>query len=142
VAKLVEAKERYLNGIYPSFAPLGYTNAEPNGKRSIAPDPVLAPVIRQLFECYATGLHSLFEVSKRVHEEGLTYRQTEARLPKSVVHKILKNPIYYGDFVGAGKEYRGTREPIIAKELYDRVQEVMEEKGKRRTREKKHSWAF
>jgi site-specific DNA recombinase len=134
--------EKAEQGIYPSFAPLGYINVESNGKRSIAPDPVLAAVIRQLFEWYATGLHSLLEVSKKVHEEGLTYRKTEARLPKSVIHKILKNPIYYGDFVWAGKEYRGTHEPIISKELYDRVQEVMEEKGRRRTRQQKHNWAF
>ena len=134
--------EKAEQGIYPSFAPLGYINVESNGKRSIAPDPALAPVIRQLFEWYATGLHSLLEVSKKVHEEGLTYRKTEARLPKSVIHKILKNPIYYGDFVWAGKEYRGTHEPIISKELFDRVQEVMEEKGRRRTRQQKHNWAF
>ena len=134
--------EKAEQGIYPSFAPLGYLNVESNGKRTIAPDPVLAPVVRQLFEWYATGLHSLFEVSKKVHEEGLTYRKTAARLPKSVVHKILKNPIYYGDFVWLGKEYRGSHEPIVSKELYDRVQEVMEEKGKRRTRHQKHNWAF
>jgi site-specific DNA recombinase len=134
--------EKAEQGIYPSFAPLGYVNVESNGKRSIAPDPVLAPVIRQLFEWYATGLHSLLEISKRIREEGLAYRKTEARLPKSVVHKILKNPIYYGDFVWAGKEYRGKHDPIITRELYDRVQDVMEEKGKRRTRQQKHDWAF
>jgi site-specific DNA recombinase len=134
--------EKAEQGLWPSFAPLGYTNVESNGKRTIAPDPVLAPVIRQLFEWYATGVHSLFEISQKIHEEGLTYRKTEARLPKSVVHKILKNPIYYGNFFWAGKEHRGTHEPIISKELYDRVQEVMVEKGNRRTRQQKHNWAF
>jgi len=38
----------------PSFAPLGYLNS----RRTIVPDPVIAPIIRSLFEWYATGEHS------------------------------------------------------------------------------------
>jgi hypothetical protein len=30
-----------------------------NGKKTIEPDPALAPVVRQMFERYATGQHSL-----------------------------------------------------------------------------------
>jgi len=51
--------EKAEQGIYPSVAPLGYLNVESNGKRSITPDPVLAPLIKQLFEWYATGNYSL-----------------------------------------------------------------------------------
>ena len=134
--------EKAEQGIHPSFAPLGYINVESNGKRSIAPDPALAPLIMKLFEWYATGNYSLLEIIKKVQEEGLSYRKTQARIPKSVVHKIFKNPIYYGDFVWAGKEYHGTHEPLISRELYDRVQEVMVDKGNRRTRHQKHDWAL
>jgi DNA invertase Pin-like site-specific DNA recombinase len=134
--------EKAEQGIYPSFAPLGYVDVESNGKHSIAPDPALAPLVRQLFEWYATGLYSLLDISRKICEEGLNYRNTGARIPKSVVHKILKNPIYYGDFIWAGKEYRGKFEPIISQELYDRVREVMVDKGNRRTRQQKHDWAF
>ncbi len=42
--------EKAEQGIYPSFAPLGYVNVESNGKRSIAPDPIVAPLIMKLFE--------------------------------------------------------------------------------------------
>jgi len=38
--------EKARQGIWPSFAPLGYTNVDgPAGKRIIVPDSVLAPVI-------------------------------------------------------------------------------------------------
>ena len=38
--------EKAEQGIWPSFAPLGYLNvAGPNGKRMIEPDPNLAPII-------------------------------------------------------------------------------------------------
>jgi site-specific DNA recombinase len=40
--------EKAEQGIYPSFAPLGYINADDAGRRYIQPDPVIAPLIRAL----------------------------------------------------------------------------------------------
>src|SRR6266853_1441631 len=52
--------EKAQQGIWPSYAPLGYLNVVgPEGKRVIQPDPELAPIIAQLFERYATGMYSL-----------------------------------------------------------------------------------
>ena len=134
--------EKAEQGIYPSFAPLGYLNVDNGGKRCIQPDPIIAPLIRMLYEWYATGNYSLLEVTKKAQAEGLTYRKTGTKLHKSVVHKILTNPIYYGDFEWAGRRYRGNHQPIISKEFFDRVQEVLAEKGRRKTRQQKHHWAF
>ncbi|MFZ5452536.1 MAG: recombinase family protein [Thermodesulfobacteriota bacterium] len=47
--------EKAEQGIFPSFAPLGYINVECGGKRIIQIDPEMAPFVRQLFEWYATG---------------------------------------------------------------------------------------
>lgn len=134
--------EKAEQGIYPSFAPIGYINVECNGKRTIQPDPGFAPLIGKLYDWYATGNYSLLEVTKKAHSEGLVYRQSKAKIQKSTVHKILNNPIYHGDFIWDGKLYRGVHEPIITKEIWDRVQEVLAEKGRRRTRYQKHYWAF
>ena len=134
--------EKAEQGIFPSFAPLGYINVECGGKRIIQIDPEIAPFVRQLFEWYATGNYSLQEINQKIQSEGFGYRKTGRKIPKSVVHKILINPIYYGDFNWGGKHYRGTHEPIVSKELFDRVQEVLVEKGRRRTRQQKHHWAF
>ena len=134
--------EKAEQGIYPSYAPLGYVNIEQAGKRYIQPDPNLAPLIRLLFEWYATGNYSLLELTKKAQTEGLGYRKTGAGLHKSIVHKILTNPIYYGDFEWAGKQYRGIHEPIITKEIFDRVRNVLVEKSGRKTRQQKHHWAF
>ena len=130
--------EKAEQGIFPSFAPLGYINVECGGKRIIQPDPDLGPLVRQLFEWYATGNHSLLEVKEKVQSEGFAYRKNGRKIPKSVIHKTLTNPIYYGDFRWDGKHYRGTHEPIVTKELFDRVHEVLVEKGRRRTRQQKH----
>lgn len=99
--------EKAEQGIYPSFAPLGYINVRCGDKRYIQPDPELAPVIRQLFEWYATGNHSLLDVARKANSEGLTYRKTGNKVGKSTVHKILTSPIYHGEFEWAGKHYRG-----------------------------------
>src|SRR5260370_34247773 len=52
--------EKARQGIWPSFAPLGYLNVDGStGKRTIVPDPRLAPTIKRMFERYATGKQSL-----------------------------------------------------------------------------------
>jgi site-specific DNA recombinase len=134
--------EKAEQGIYPSCAPLGYINVECNGKRYIQEDPALGPVIRQLFEWYATGNFSLKQLVQKAFDDGLTYRKTGSKIPRSEIYKILKNSIYYGDFIWAGKMYRGIHRPIITKDLYDRVQDVLSEKGRRKVRQQKHEWAF
>ncbi len=134
--------EKAEQGIYPSFAPLGYINVECNGKRFIQLDPVVGLQVRKLFEWYATGNYSLLELTRKSHKEGFVFRKSGQKVPKSVVHKILKNPLYYGEFRWAGKIYKGIHEPLISRELFDRVQEVMAEKGRRKTGQQKHNWAF
>jgi site-specific DNA recombinase len=64
---------------------------------------------------YATGNYSLLEVTKKAQAERLNYRKTGAKLHKNIVHKILTNPIYYGDFDWAGRRYRGNHKPIVSK---------------------------
>ena len=134
--------EKAEQGIFPSCAPMGYINVECDGKRFIQPDPAIAPEIRKLFELYATGNYSLLELSRKIFAEGFTICKNGKKIPKSVVHRIFNNSIYYGEFSWAGKMYRGTHEPIISKELYERVQNIMDEKGNRRTRVQKYNWAF
>ncbi len=68
-------------------------------------------------------------MTKKAQAEGLTYRKTGAKLHKSIVHKILTNPIYYGDFDWAGRRYKGNHESIVSRELFDRVQEVLAERA-------------
>src|SRR5207245_10910488 len=47
--------EKAQQGIWPSFAPLGYRNViGSDGKKIIELDPVLAPVVARVFEQYAT----------------------------------------------------------------------------------------
>jgi DNA invertase Pin-like site-specific DNA recombinase len=67
--------EKAEQGIWPSFAPLGYRNVVgPAGKRIIDPDPESAQIVARMFERYASGRHSLKEIARWGIDEGLVFR--------------------------------------------------------------------
>src|SRR5262249_4008083 len=98
--------------------------------------------IQKIFEWYATGQYSLSEVTDQAFAHGFAFRQSGAKVPKSTIHKILTNPLYHGEFIWSAKRYKGTHEPIISKELFDRVQQVLVEKGRHLMRHQRHNWTF
>ena len=102
-------------GLWPSYAPFGYRNID----KKIEPDPGEAPIVRQIYEWYATGNHSLSVVCNMCRQSfrGKTFA-------KSHVEKILKNPLYYGDFSWNGKLYKGLHAPLVSKRQWDAVREV------------------
>jgi hypothetical protein len=136
-------REKAREGIWPSYAPLGYMNVVgADGKRTIAPDPDLAPIIRQMYERYATSRYTLDQIVELAHADGLAYRKSGAPVPKSTVHKILRNRIYSGDFDFDGTTYVGKYESIVSRELWQQVQDVLAGRGARKTRKVKQDLAF
>src|SRR3954469_8410515 len=92
-------QEKAEQGFWPSMAPLGYRNITgPEGKKIIAPDPDVAPIIFKLFDWYAAGTLSLREAARKVRAEGLVHRKSGAPVPVSTVHAILRNRLYAGVF--------------------------------------------
>lgn len=134
--------EKANEGLYPGKAPLGYVNITEGDRRILGVDEAEAAVVAKLFEWYATGQYSLVDLTLKAEEEGLVYKSTRARMIKATVLKILRNPIYYGTFSWAGKPYRGTHKPLISKDLFDRVQVVLEENGQYRVTKQRKRWAF
>jgi site-specific DNA recombinase len=135
--------EKAEQGIWPSFAPLGYRNLDgPDGKKIIAPDPDVAPIISKLFDWYATGRLSLKESAHKARDAGLVYRKSGAKVPVSTVHSILRNRIYTGWFEWNGKMIQGRHEPLISVELWERVQAVMDGRFAKKHRRMTHDFAF
>ena len=130
-------------GMWPSYAPHGYLNVRgPEGKNVIEPDPATAPVIRRMYERYATGIYSIKEIARMARSEGLVPRQGGTKVPLSTIAKILSNRIYSGDFEWKGKTYIGTFEPIVSRELWQSVQDTAAMRGRKRTRKVKHDFPF
>ena len=135
--------EKARQGFWPSYAPLGYRNVQTsNGKRIIEIDPMIGPQISQLFQWYATGLYSLKEVTGKAKDAGMLFRKTGSFVPRATIHNILRNLIYTGTFEWNGKLYQGLHEPLVSRELWDRVQEALRVRLARRHRRVKHDFAY
>jgi DNA invertase Pin-like site-specific DNA recombinase len=133
--------EKACAGIYPSCAPVGYLNADgPSGKRVIVSDPDAAPMITELFGRFATGRYSLKVLVKEVNGEGLKLRGR--KLYSSVVHQILRKRLYTGDFDWDGSTYTGSHEPLVTRECWQRVQELLDARAENKSRKVKHDFAY
>jgi len=137
---LQKAKEGY----YPSFAPLGYFNTEKelNGRKikTIKIDQSRSHIIKKMFKLYATGGYSLQKLTSFANEEGLRSKKGY-KLYKSTIYKILRAPIYYGDFKWDHKIYKGKHPAIISKEVFDEVQKTFDGHN-RPEKVKRHNFAF
>jgi len=125
-------REKAEQGIYPSRPPLGYRNNKV--ERTIEINPDKAVIARRLFDLYATGRHSLLTLRNTIRTEfGVSY-------PNGYLQRLLKNPFYIGLFVWNGKVYAGKHPPLVNRDTFDHVQDVLH--GKNRGKLGKNSFAF
>jgi site-specific DNA recombinase len=136
-------QEKAEQGIWPTKSPLGYRNvAGPDGKKIIAIDPEVAPIVSKLFEWYSSGQYALKEVAQKARNAGFVYRRTGASVPVSAVHSILRNRLYTGQFQWDGKLFQGKHQPLISVELWERVQGVLDGRNASKAKRGKHDFAF
>ncbi|HAI73878.1 MAG TPA: hypothetical protein DCS28_01230 [Candidatus Moranbacteria bacterium] len=55
----------------------------------------------------------------------ITFSRTGFKIHKNQIHKILRNPFYYGIMVRDGKYYPGSHEQIISKQIFDDAQNIL-----------------
>ena len=85
-----------------------------------------------MFQYYATGRYSLKSLIQKAYDEGLVIpanfpsNSKLKNITKSTALRILRNPMYYGDFMWKGKLYHGVHESIVSRELWDQVQKVLD----------------
>ena len=95
-----------------------------------------------MFEWYSSGQYSLAEITKMIRPEGMVFRKSNDPVPRATVHKILRNRLYTGDFDWNGKTYPGVHTPLVTKDLWERVQAVLDGRFANRHRKVKHDFAF
>ncbi|WP_407669238.1 recombinase family protein [Nakamurella multipartita] len=143
----VKAKMRYkmLAGGYNGRAKVGYLNVREshNGKlfNTIALDPERAPLVRQVFELYATGDYTQQELHLAAVDLGLTQRPTpQMPYPRPVgsttIENILSDPFFAGWVQVDGRLIKGRHEAIISQALFDRVQDVLEARSRNSNRDR------
>jgi DNA invertase Pin-like site-specific DNA recombinase len=130
---------RLKQGILPMPAPVGYLNIG-SGKPK-EPDPKTAPLVRQMFELYATGTSNFHNLLKEAERIGLKGRSGKS-ITKNGLTKLLNNRFYTGliQIKASGQSFAGVHEPIIPTALFQRVQDVLH--GRANTRTNRHDFLF
>jgi site-specific DNA recombinase len=102
----------------------------------------VAPLSTVLIACFNPSCAS--EITNRTRlasEAGLTHPRAHRRLAKSEIHRILRNPIYAGDFLWKGRRYHGRHTPLISRALFETVQEVFTSANRPRYTKRRHAFA-
>jgi len=133
-------RQKLRNGVYPGFAPIGYTNELRN--HTILKDPENWQIVKKLFEEYATGKYTLEQIQKLALSLGLMSRRSKKNLSLSRIQRMLQNPFYYGLFQFKNEIYEGIHEPIISKQLFEKVQRIMADRGKPRKEKLNYNFGF
>lgn len=120
-------REKLRRGEYPAFAPVGYLN---DGRGKITVDGATSPLVKKLYALCAEGRYTLDELKKLATASGLVSKRYKRPIVTSNIHRILTNAFYYGVFFYKGELFQGAHEPIITKELYDKVQDVLKVKSR------------
>ena len=123
-------RQKARNGYLPRKAPIGYLNDSRN--KTIVVNKKIAPIIVGAFEKYSKGDIQLNDVSSFLQTKGIiTCKNKKFRCDQT--KKILTNTFYFGIFTFAGEVYEGRHDPIISKQLFDKVQEVLKTRN--------HQWS-
>lgn len=135
-------QEKAEEGMWPSQAPLGYLNVDgPDKKRTIRSDPERAMLIVRTYEEFATAKYSLKDVAKFIYDAGLRSRKGN-RVPKATIHNILRNRLYMGEFEWNGRVFTGKHTPLVSRELWEKVQAILDRRFDTRHRQVIHDFAF
>ncbi len=115
--------------------------------RRIEPDPCLSPLVAELFRLYGQGIYSINQLTEKAFEMGLKGTRSGKILTKSVIKGIFANPFYYGAIKWKGKIYEPETLPkenrhkaITDKKLFEKVQEILNNKSKPRKQVHNHRY--
>jgi DNA invertase Pin-like site-specific DNA recombinase len=120
-----KAKGMWMGGVVP----LGY-NVE---SRKLVIDEEQAASVRTIFRLY-TDLKSTGELSDELHRRGITTRSRTlssgaryggGRFSRGALATMLQNRVYIGEVEHREQVYAGEHQPIIERELWDRVQKLL-----------------
>ena len=114
---------RLKQGLYPFKAPLGYLDMGRGVPK--APCPIKAPLIKELYQLYLSGQHSLRSLHVEMQKQGLK-GHTERPVSLHGIEKILGNTFYHGliTIVRTGETFDGVHKPLISKAAFRQVQKI------------------
>jgi site-specific DNA recombinase len=121
--------QKAAQGGWPARAPFGYRNVRRDGAgrrgESVLEPDQQSPLVVWAFERYATSELSLASLTEALAEKGLRNRLGNPP-GVSAIHRMLRNPVYAGVVRWRGVEREGTHTPLVSRELFGKVQSVLD----------------
>jgi hypothetical protein len=105
--------------------PIGY---QYDGKQWVV-EPEGAKIVRDIYRLYATGTMGYAGVGEWLRDAGVPPTRKGQSWREAAVRRILMNRAYIGILEWGEHSYEGDYEPIIPRELWQRVQEVRQRRG-------------
>ncbi len=130
---------RMKEGLYPLKAPIGYLDNGGGKPKTI--DPLRGPLVREAFELYASGKHSIRSLLLKMNNKGLTNCHGHP-ISKGCLEGLLGNPFYTGliRIKTTGACYPGVHEPLIPVSLFETVQDVKTGKAVKKVTRHNHTY--
>ncbi len=125
-------KEKVSRGLYISNPPLGYCRTISNKPIEIVKEEV--PIIEYIFKKYLDGM-GMLKIATNLNAKG--YRGKRGKpLDRRGIYRIMRNPVYKGYVSWKCDEehfyLKADHEPIISEELFDKVNELLDENVNKR----------
>jgi len=126
-------RSAWKSGRWVGTAPRGYLNSrDGSNKPLIVPNPKLVPAILRMFELAARGM-AQYRIRHEIKDLGLTYSRNGIAI-------ALRNPMYISKIlIPSGEDnpsaflVNAIHEPIIAEDLFYKVQDVLNKKISKRS---------
>ena len=130
---------RYKQGLFPLPAPIGYADQGSGNPKTI--DPIQGPLVKRMFEMYASGRYGHHELSEAMYSLGLRTKRGR-RVQHSTLSWMLRNPFYYGAIrlKTTGEMFEGLHSPLISRVLFNAARDVARDRLNKRTI--KHDLSF
>lgn len=132
-------KEKLAQGWLPTRPKVGYKTVGEHGHKIHVIDEAKAPLVKKMFEYYASGNYSLNKIKDKIYEDGLR-SVSGKKIPASRIHRILTEPYYIGFNRWNGQLTPGKHDTFISKEVFDKVHELMTRK--KAPKYSKHDYLF
>jgi site-specific DNA recombinase len=134
-------RRRIQEGIFPWKPPLGYTCGQfkKHGLKKAEPDKCEEPLftaLQQIWKEFATGAYTKAEIRRLMTQRGIVSRRGRP-LPPQSIDNLFRNKYYAGILVDpwSGDEHEGRHIPLVSREVFARVQEIV----CRKNRSKRHA---
>lgn len=124
-------KKRLEQGGWPHDAPIGYIKSRTTqGVTSIAPDPLMALIVKEFLETFSTGQYTIKAAAQLAFDMKIRARNGKPRTWQTTKN-MLQNPIYAGYIESkytSGKRYTGLHKALISDEIFQKNQRILEGK--------------